>query len=765
MEEDESFQEILSANRRLVNYNQLLKKQLELRRQRAGLRVASLLATILTWLDDDTTTAHTRRASSAQYCKQKQRPYRKTSVEGYEDDYEEVELVSQDTVLKVEHLQDDSTLRMPSGHRESRRGSSKHQTSQPNMRESSRASTVSQYVDEDASKETITQSYSTTEDPADNHNDNPLATQSVPSRIRTNSMVNSWAVVEEEIECQSEATTRPNYSDDNDDGDELAMEESVPGIPSGYVWQKPGSDDDLPGGLAPPSAASTPVQKPVRQLFTSSNWLTNAAGGVKALRRMSMGAGVQPPRRMSAVGIPPRKMSVASPSTSGATSGIHVGIQRRMSMVTPSDAGSLGPMRQLVMDVTDHPNQSVTPSKSTPRKASMVASSTVTGKELVCRKMSLAESVAATPIAPATAIAAPEEKLFCNTSMLTGKASQSSPHRMKLNGAMTPANPPPGNTQARSRRMSAAVLSANPLPSSIQTHGRKMSMPSAAVQPSPNKPSLATMQSQRAMYQPPRRMSAVTTQADPDTNSTPQKQTPSDYTAEMSRDTTRRMSTHLAGSGKEMLSTTTSRLPVPAAADQELEKPQMAGFHDSLYQHQTHQPSFYDSDIEKEPSRLQIDYIKPTRRLMGEVAFQLDRRVLNYVFCDSHEKKQKKRFYGFILKNIPDRIMRESCDESGQLDPARQHLLHFRYSYLLRSLAPLGYDVNRHSDISAELVNKYGLLPVDKEKGRPLYPEQKDLLMMNISSVAPPHELPDIKVLVDCLALLASDDNTPMMHV
>ena len=53
---------------------------------------------------------------------------------------------------------------------------------------------------------------------------------------------------------------------------------------------------------------------------------------------------------------------------------------------------------------------------------------------------------------------------------------------------------------------------------------------------------------------------------------------------------------------------------------------------------------------------------KAAKRLIGEVAFQLDRRILTHIFGGHDSNMRRKRFYGYIIKNIPEMILRESID-------------------------------------------------------------------------------------------------------
>ena len=47
-----------------------------------------------------------------------------------------------------------------------------------------------------------------------------------------------------------------------------------------------------------------------------------------------------------------------------------------------------------------------------------------------------------------------------------------------------------------------------------------------------------------------------------------------------------------------------------------------------------------------------LQSIQLSKRLLGEIAFQLDRRIVNYVFSAKHDKRQRKRLYGYCVQNI-----------------------------------------------------------------------------------------------------------------
>lgn len=61
-------------------------------------------------------------------------------------------------------------------------------------------------------------------------------------------------------------------------------------------------------------------------------------------------------------------------------------------------------------------------------------------------------------------------------------------------------------------------------------------------------------------------------------------------------------------------------------------------------------------------------------RLLGEIAYQLDRRILSYVF------QAHPRLYGFILLNIPQRIIEVTPVSVRNPQPTGEFLM-IKFSY------------------------------------------------------------------------------------
>ncbi|XP_071594541.1 speriolin-like [Heliangelus exortis] len=142
------------------------------------------------------------------------------------------------------------------------------------------------------------------------------------------------------------------------------------------------------------------------------------------------------------------------------------------------------------------------------------------------------------------------------------------------------------------------------------------------------------------------------------------------------------------------------------------------------------------------------------QQLLGEVAFQLDRRILAYVF------PHRSRFYGFTVTNIFEKIVEMAMAslsggfvEQRGLAPAR------RFLELMGRLQSLGYSPKAHPGLSESLINAYGLLPEPlrlEERGGPAF------LQRLLRDSLPPDLRHDANVLLECLLQMARDDGMPI---
>ncbi|KAL5022783.1 hypothetical protein ScPMuIL_001938 [Solemya velum] len=162
--------------------------------------------------------------------------------------------------------------------------------------------------------------------------------------------------------------------------------------------------------------------------------------------------------------------------------------------------------------------------------------------------------------------------------------------------------------------------------------------------------------------------------------------------------------------------------------------------------------------------RSMLSKLKPTRRLVGEVAFQLDRRILDYVFCKRYPQEQgkrKRRFYGFSLVHIGQMILKEATDAYGKLNAKEELEMRYRLDHIVRSMAPFGYAFKKHTEFSQDMVNKYGLMSLqpDRQTIHDFGLEDPVVLRALLGHlIESKEELHDVLILLDCLYLLAHDD-------
>ncbi|KAM5281375.1 LOW QUALITY PROTEIN: speriolin [Ctenodactylus gundi] len=145
-------------------------------------------------------------------------------------------------------------------------------------------------------------------------------------------------------------------------------------------------------------------------------------------------------------------------------------------------------------------------------------------------------------------------------------------------------------------------------------------------------------------------------------------------------------------------------------------------------------------------------------RLVGEIAFQLDRRILSSIF------PERVRLYGFTVSNIPEKIIQASLNPSDhKLDEELCQTLTQRYVSIMNKLQSLGYNGRVHPALTEQLVNSYGIL-----RERPELAASEggaytvDFLQHVLVETVHPSLLTDALLLLSCLSQLARDDGKPM---
>ncbi|XP_075684116.1 speriolin-like protein [Rhinoderma darwinii] len=147
------------------------------------------------------------------------------------------------------------------------------------------------------------------------------------------------------------------------------------------------------------------------------------------------------------------------------------------------------------------------------------------------------------------------------------------------------------------------------------------------------------------------------------------------------------------------------------------------------------------------------------QRIVGEIAFQLDRRILTYIFADHG------RLYGITVANIQQKIKEASTKSvSGKVDERKQAEMMKRYEDIMNTLKQYGYDVAVHPNFSENLVNVYGIMkehpPSDSSEMGSL---QDPANLKKIAYCAvPSSDLDNVLILLKCLSKLSRRDGKPV---
>ncbi|XP_054852236.1 speriolin-like protein [Eublepharis macularius] len=200
---------------------------------------------------------------------------------------------------------------------------------------------------------------------------------------------------------------------------------------------------------------------------------------------------------------------------------------------------------------------------------------------------------------------------------------------------------------------------------------------------------------------------------------------------------------HIAGSALE--SRTDKALP----ASEEMPRKKHVWFSDApVTDRQRKLHTFHLSDLEIAQNN------KKNGRIVGEIAFQLDRRILAHVFPGI------TRLYGFTVCNIPEKIKQLSMKSTdGSVDEKKYRAMTQRYLDLTSHLEKMGYHTDIHPVFSEFLINTYGILKQRPDlSSNPLHNSPSDLRKMVID-IVPSKFLGDTLLLLNCLCELSKEDN------
>ena len=166
-----------------------------------------------------------------------------------------------------------------------------------------------------------------------------------------------------------------------------------------------------------------------------------------------------------------------------------------------------------------------------------------------------------------------------------------------------------------------------------------------------------------------------------------------------------------------------------------------------------------------------LSRISQNKRLVGEIAFQLDRRILEHVFgislgvSSESSPRKKRRYYGFSVTNMGHMIRKVATNKNGEFDAKLELELRYRFDYVIRRLMKIGYNLDLHGEFSQDMVNKYGLMsgPPDQETAKEYGLDDPILLRILLSQLIENEtELFNLLVLLDGLFLLSHDDKNPL---
>ncbi|XP_034145011.1 speriolin-like protein [Esox lucius] len=151
--------------------------------------------------------------------------------------------------------------------------------------------------------------------------------------------------------------------------------------------------------------------------------------------------------------------------------------------------------------------------------------------------------------------------------------------------------------------------------------------------------------------------------------------------------------------------------------------------------------------------------VKDPERLLGEISFQLDRRILSYIF------QGQARLYGFTVLNLRDKIVQVSTHPlTGKVDEGYRLQLSQRHIELMDRLNQLGYSTILHPPFTEFIINTYGILKQrpDSYSTQELGYNSPDFLRRVVINASPSKLLKDMLLLLNCLCYMSRLDGKPL---
>jgi len=147
-------------------------------------------------------------------------------------------------------------------------------------------------------------------------------------------------------------------------------------------------------------------------------------------------------------------------------------------------------------------------------------------------------------------------------------------------------------------------------------------------------------------------------------------------------------------------------------------------------------------------------------RLIGEIAFQLDKRILHNVFSTN------KRLYGFNVRNMSEKIDEYTRDfASGAVEIEKRENLRAKRDATITFLSRAAhYDIKKHAPMCEKLINRFGVLKLgstrSKEEYRSVMTEK--YLKSAIMSTIEPESTYDTLIILNSLLAFAKLDGKPL---